>query len=214
MSAKLILYILLLLCINLLSISRWKKFRIAEKLIAVLIFITVFAEVIAAYAVQRWHNNMPIYHVYTPLEFFLISLYFNYSIKAFRRKNFGVLLGVIGVLLSFCNTLFLQKITTINSYFLMFEGTVIIGYCLLSFHQILMDEERLPYRFAHFWMTVCFMIFWSATFTCWGIYTVVEQDNSLFVSIFNKLLAVANFTFYLGIASIFLFYKKLIPSGG
>jgi hypothetical protein len=213
MIATLCAYFLLLLSINLLSIIRWKHFGVAEKAVAILIGVTVISEALSTFASYRWHNNLTVYHIYSPVEFFLISLYFNYSIVAFRKRNIGVLVGASGVIFSLFNTLFIQRITTINSYFLLFEGTAIIIYCLLSFHQILMDEEQLPYRFAHFWITICFLIYWSSTFTGWGIYTVLHWKDSTVSTIFNKVLAAANFTFYLGIGLVFLRYKKLIPSG-
>jgi hypothetical protein len=76
-----------------------------------------------------------------------------------------------------------------------------------------MNDEHVPYRFAHFWLTICFLIYWSSTFTGWGIYTVLNLKDSVIAAIFDQVLKVANFIFYIGIASIFIFYKKLIPSG-
>jgi hypothetical protein len=76
-----------------------------------------------------------------------------------------------------------------------------------------MDEDHLPYQFAHFWITLCFLVYWSTTFTGWGIYTVLNQQDFVLNPIFDKVLTVANFSFYLGIAAIFVLYKKLTPSG-
>ena len=207
-------YFILLGIINILSVWQWKALAKEDKIIALLIGLTTIEEIIAALASHKFQNNLWVFHIYSPIEFFLISLYFNYCIRTFRKKKIGLGIGLFGIVLAICNTLFIQKITTINSYYLLFEGSLVIIYCLLSFHQILMDEERLPYRFAHFWITICFIIYWSSTFTGWGIYNVLDKDEFLLNPIFDKVLAAANFAFYLGLSAVFIFYKKLIPSGG
>jgi hypothetical protein len=43
---------------------------------------------------------------------------------------------------------------------------------------------------------------------------VLDSEEFVLNPIFDKVLAAANFTFYLGISTVFIFYKKLIPSGG
>lgn len=175
-------------------------------------FTTFVNEVSAFIAAVLWHNNLPLYHIFSPIEFFLTSLYFNCSISYFRKRNVGVIVGIIGVAVSILNILFFQNITTVNSYFLLFEGTVIIIYCLLSLHQILLDEEHLPYRFAHFWITLCCLIYWSSTFTGWGLYAVLSEEDIKLVAFFDKVLTAANFILYIGIGTTLVLYKRLIPT--
>ena len=88
---------------------------------------------------------------------------------------------------------------------------MVIIYCLLSLHQILLDQEHLPYRFAHFWITVCCLIYWSVTFTGWGLFEML-QDDKIVVMFFDKILTVANFIFYIGIGTTLALYKRLIPT--
>ncbi len=207
------IYYFLLISISVLGLYQWRLFGRAEKIIVILVATTLVAEAFALYASYKWRNNLPVYHLFSPIEFLLISLYFNYSIKSFRTRHIGLAAGAVGILISLVNTCYFQKATTINSYFLLFEGTSVIIYALLSFHQILLDEEHLPYPFAQFWITICFLIYWSATFTGWGIYAMLDQKEFVLNPIFRKVLAAANYAFYLGIGAIFLRYKKLIPSG-
>ncbi|MEO6833611.1 MAG: hypothetical protein ABI378_13490 [Chitinophagaceae bacterium] len=176
--------------------------------------LTLLVEPTAYFASQRWHNNMPIYNIFSPIELFLVSLYFNYAVTYLRRRNLGIIIGGAGIVLSILNTIFLQPIDTINSNFLLFESTTIIIYCLLALHQILLDEEHLPYRYAHFWITLCFLLFWSATFTGWGFYALLLPTDKSIISLFDKILTTANFIFYLGIGTVLmlLLKHKLIPT--
>lgn len=212
MDYQLYAYFALLGTVNLIFGIRWRRLSLPERIIAVLMLVTLSAESLALYADLHCRNSFAVYHVYNPVQFFLVSAYFNRSIIFFRKHHIGLIAGGIGVLLSVLNTLFLQDIRTTNSYFLLFEGTAIIIYCLLALRQILLDEEHLPYRFALFWLTVCFLIYWSITFTEWGFLAITEEHDTAVFTIFDTLLVVANFTFYSGIGLIAGFYPHLIPS--
>jgi hypothetical protein len=206
------IYILILVSVNVIGAIRWKVLAKGEKIMAILMLITLISEPIALFANIRLRNNLPVYHIFNPIEFLLISLYFNCSLRYFRKKNIGLIAGITGVVLSVLNTLFIQRITTINSFFLLFEGTAIIIYCLLSIHQLLLNEEHLPYRFAHFWITLCCLIYWSSTFTGWGLYAILSISDGAVLTYFSMILTAANFIFYLGIATTLVLYKRLIPT--
>jgi hypothetical protein len=172
---------------------------------------TWISETISFYAARRWHNSLPVSHVYSPLEFLLLSLYFNYSIEYFRKRNLGLIIGLAGIPVSVLNTLLFQPLLTINSNFLLFEGTVVIIYCLILFGSLL-KEDHMPYRHVSFWMAMFNLILWSSTFTGWGMYEFLREDD-IIMRYFDPILTTANFVFYLGIGATLAFYKKLIPSG-
>ena len=212
MTIKWCLYLLLLLSINVLAIIKRKNLATADRILALFMTITFLEESLSFLLATKKHNNFPLFHISGPVEFLFTSLYFNYAIRFFRKRNIGIIIGSAGVVLSLFNTAYYQHTTTINSNFLLFEGTVIIIYCLLSFHQILLDETRLPYRFASFWFTICFLTYWTTTFTGWGVYALLDQQDSVIIYTFGIILAAINFIYYTGIALVFLFYKKLIPA--
>jgi hypothetical protein len=90
---------------------------------------------------------------------------------------------------------------------------VFIILALLVFYQILLDEDHLPYRFAHFWIALCIIVYWGATFTGWGAFAAVQIKMGAFGTLFGNVVRSINYLFYLGLAAIFYQYKKLIPSG-
>jgi hypothetical protein len=207
------LYYVLLFATACICLLRYRQLSLADKMILVLLIFTIIQEV-ASYVMILFHrNNIWLSHIYSPIELALLSLYFNYSIYLFRKRNIGFIIAGLGIVLSISNTLLYQKTTTFNSFFLLLEGTIIIMYCLLSFHQILLDEEQPPHHFAHFWITVCFILYWGVTFTGWGVYASIKDQKLVLNDIFSIVVKVANYVFYTGLLLIFLCYKKLTPSG-
>ena len=192
--------------------KRIKDLGLAERFLAILMWTTFFVETVATMKFYLKSNSQPVYHVFSPIEFMLMCLYFNYSIRFFKRHNLGWYLGFLGVLFSIINTLVLQKMTSINSNFLIWEGAAIIACCFISLHQILLDEEQLPYRFANFWFTVCFCFFWGTTFTGWGMTSVLDSNSREINKVVGIVFTTSNFIYYGGLAATFFYYKKLIPS--
>jgi hypothetical protein len=213
MPLNLVIYFLLLSFTTLTAYKQLRHLSNADKIIALLLAVALVEEIVAFMAMRLHGNNLWLSHIYCPLELLLVSLYFDKSIKLFHRYRIGVAVGLSGLLLAAINSIFIQSLETMNSYFLLFEGCIIIMFSLLSYHQILMDEEKLPYQFAQFWISTCFLLFWSATFTGWGVYNVVKQDDFILNPIINKVVAAANYSFYIGLMIVFIRYKKLRPSG-
>jgi hypothetical protein len=140
-------------------------------------------------------------------------MYFDRSVGFKRPYRFGLFVSAGGVILSLINTLFFQPYDQINSYFLLFEGCAIIGLCLLSFYRLLIREDVMPGKMVHFWITICFLFYSSLTYANLGLYGKIVGHDNQFAKIFSWTLLGANLLFYLGIAFVFLRYKKLIPSG-
>jgi len=209
-----IIYLTVLFITVGLAIYRWRILSTADRFMCLLLFATLIAEGFSNF-LARTGNNFLTYHFYTPIELFLISLYFDRSIR-FRRPYFiGLIVGISGIILSIINTSYFQPYDQFNSYILLLDACVIVIFCFLSFYRLLIKEDAVPVKMAHFWLTICFLFFSSFTFVFYGLYgTLVGQDhNSRLAYIFNYALWFSNLFLYIGIAIVFIRYKKLIPSG-
>jgi hypothetical protein len=209
-------YVIYYLLVTVTTVVCWLCFaqqHKADKIISILMLVTLVEEIVSYCVLKVNKSNLPVYHFYSPVEFLLISLYFNYSLELFYKWNIGIIMGGLGIIFGAANTLFIQNLNSINSYFLLFEGTIIIAYCLMAFHQILLDEEHLPYRFANFWIAAFLLLYWGITFTGWGVYASTYNHKFALNTMFIQLLKISNYLFYAGLAVVFLSYKKLIPSG-
>jgi hypothetical protein len=208
-----ILYQLLLLITAGYAVYRWELLSNADRWICVLLCLTLVQECIAGHLLFTYRNNFFTYHIYTPIELFVIVNYFVRSIGLGNSEYTGVWLGIAGIMLSLINSLLLQSFYQINSYYLLFEGLVVLGFCLISFYRLLIKDDVVPGRMVHFWITICFLFYWSLTYANLGLYGAQVGKNSLLTKIFDVTLYSANLLFYFGIALVFVRYKKLIPSG-
>lgn len=207
------LYLALLICTLGISLYRWKFLSKADRWICLLLLITIIQENIANYFYQKFGNNLITYHFYTPVELCLIVLYFNSSLRLGNSMVFGGFAVLICIALALINVIFFQPLSSFNSYYLLFEGCIVIGLCLLSLYKLLIREEVIPNKMVHFWFIICFLFYWSLTYANFGLYSESVKVGGTVDAIFNWALYFANYLFYLGIAIVFIRYKKLIPSG-
>lgn len=206
--------LLLVLCFSTIAtFSRWRLLSSADRWIPVLVCAAFLQECIAAYLTRARMNNYPSYHVYTPIEVAIICMYFDRSMRFRSKYVIGSAIAVVSVVLSVFITLNLQPLKMYNSYFLLYEGCLVIVFCLLSFYKLLIRDDVIPGKMAHFWLTICFLLYWSLLFANLGIFARIPQDQTTFRTILIWTLYCANILFYLALATIVLRYKKLIPSG-
>lgn len=207
------LYVPLLFITFCIAVVQWKKLSKADRWICLLLIISFIQECVARYYHVKYRNNFPTFHVYTPIELSIIIIYFNSSIGFIKHRYFELSTFAICGILGFLNTRYIQSLYQFNSYYLLFEGCVVIGLCMLSFYRLLIREDIVPGRMAHFWFIICFLFYWSLTYANFGLYGAQLNSETIVATIFNFTIQAANFLFYIGIATIFLRYKKLIPSG-
>lgn len=212
-SARFIIYLIFLLTAFFTGASKWKIFARTDRWLVLLMGITIVQEACAYFFSMRFRSNLITYHVYSPVEFFIICSYFNGTVRLLKRRHAGIIIGVAGIVIAVLNTLLLQPLSSINSYYLLFEGCLIIILCQFSLLQILMNEEANPYRLMSFWITVCFLFYWSITFAGWGLYGILVQRHLTAGPVVDMVLYLSNLIFYIVIACIFFNYSRLIPSG-
>lgn len=212
MAIVLVPYLILLLTANIICFSRWQMLSRADRVLSSLLAAAFLYESSSFVCVQIYGKNAFLSHFYSPLEFLLISLYFNYSLRTFRGWA-GIVTGLLGVVFSIINTVVWEPLSGSNFQFLLFESAAVIMYCLVAFHQVLKTESLSPYRFAMFWIATCFVLFWGATFMSWGMAPYIHAREGLLQVLHNYVLAFAAYLLYIGLALIFWRYKSLIPSG-
>lgn len=194
------------------SIYRWRILGKADKWMCILLITTLIQECLSRWLAFKG-NNFIMFHIYAPVELFLISLYFDRSIRFRKPYVVSIVVGISGIILGVINTIYLQSYKQINSYMLLLEACVILSFCMLSFYRLLIREDIVPVKMAHFWLTICFLFYCSLTFAVIGLYGALVGANNTLAKIFDLTLYIANLLLYSGIAVVFIRYKKLIPSG-
>lgn len=167
-------------------------------------------ELSAIFAIVLFGQNMPLYGIYSLIEFGLLALYFNYSIDILKSHNIGLIIGGLGIILGILNIIFKQPLNKFNSYFLYLEGTVVICLSFLSFLRIfyLSDDLRLV-RLRHFWFSFILCSFWTTTFLFWGLFDYFYKSGSKWSWLIDSSVNIISCLTYLAFAIVFWRYPKL-----
>jgi hypothetical protein len=163
-------YLLTILIAFVAGVYNFKALDRAAKSIVILLIITFITECVAQYVAQKYHNNLPVYNFFNPIELFFYCIYFNFSVDVFKRKNIGWYIGGLAIVLGLINVI-VRSVFLFNSYYLLFEGLVVIAMSLFALFRLLIKNDSLKFTlYAHFWFPVIFLMFWSVTFLNWGLY--------------------------------------------
>lgn len=166
---KLIVYLLLLLLALLIYLSRYHRLEPPLKMITCYLAVTFFCEVWAAGLSWYQHNNMPAYHLYSPLSLVCIAMYYHYLLPVFRRYHIGYYVAATGIFFATFNTLFLQPLQELDSNMVLFSGLCIIAMALYAVYIMLTREHRPVSRNIHFWLSLIWIIYWNSTYFIWAL---------------------------------------------
>ena len=201
---------LMLLLAMISSIIRFKEADTSSRLLCYLLCLSFLTEALAYFAAKRFHNNIPVYTVFSLFELMLTSLYFNYCIDIFYKYRIGVYIGIVGFILGVLNIIFLQSISRINSNFLFFEGIVIIAMAFTLFARLVMKHDTLRIKaYHHFWFAVILTFYWCSNFFNLSLYQQIIFAHKPIALLLNMLNFIVNIITYLSIAIVFLLYPKM-----
>lgn len=157
-------------------------------------------------------NNLFLYHIYSPLQFLLISLYYSYSAGRSSAQKWGWIIGSLGIVISILNSIYLQPLQELNTHFVVLESFLIIGMSLLAFYRLLISDDISIFKMPHFWFSSIFLVFWSFTFFYWLVGAFIFRampGNTMWL---KMMIWFINIITYFAIATVFLSYKKMKPA--
>lgn len=196
------------------GLLRIKRIDTASKYIIILLACTLVSEYLASLFTRKYNNNMPVYHVYAPVQLFIVCLYFNYSIGKFRQRHIGWYIGVASCIISILNTVFIQHMDTLNSHYLLFTGFVIISMSMYAFYEILENDDIGVPNNPHFWFSFILLFFWSTTYVTWALYRILSKRMFELAFYVGNILLNISTLMYLGFGLVFIFYPKNIKKIG
>ncbi len=186
------------------GLLRHKQIDYPSKVLVLLLAVTLISETTSIYVGWKYNNNMPVFHIFSPIELFIISIYFNRSIDYFSKHNIGIYIGLTGLFLSTLNTVFIQDIKTLNSYFLLFEGFCIIFMSLFSYRQMFEDIEMNVMHNPHFWYSSIFLFISGTTYSSWALYSFIGVRMIEIMPFLNTLITLISTTAYVSMGILFL----------
>ncbi|UTW61857.1 hypothetical protein KFE98_17860 [bacterium SCSIO 12741] len=146
----------------------WVLYGRLDKPLRWLSWLMVVSAVTALIAHLLWKekiNNLPILHVYTNLEFLMLSLYFYWRLKPMLSPRVLILIILFFFGYSLVNSFFFQHIYENNSNARALESILLIFFSLLLFYKFIREArivrlEQTP----EFWINSAVLLYFSGSF--------------------------------------------------
>jgi hypothetical protein len=158
----------------------------------------------------RKHNGMFLYHIYIPLEYAFISIYFtgfwNGSVKKNIIKWSSVIFLFFSIFISI-KIIPVQKLPSIQSNVESILITILASFTLIN---IPIDEGKPIFYIPAFWICIGFILFYAGDFIINGTYNIIQKDNVKLAARLNETMNyIFNYLFYLLLTIGFLCSKAI-----
>lgn len=169
--------------------------------VPILLLLTFVAQMFMYYWSKEYKNNALIAHIFNPIQFLVLMIFFNHNFKEHWEKKVVFYLAGAMLLYGLINTLFLQNTKTLPSNFLVVSNLLLI---ILSVNLFLQKLDSVSTKVNIFKEPV-FLI--SIGILCFNVFSFLYFLLSNFL--FEKNLSVKNLIFIL-IFSNFLYYTIIL----
>lgn len=143
-----------------------------------LICMSILTELLVFWLNTINHSYNFIYHIYVPLEYFLISLYFILNTKKITTKK--IITYSIPVYFLVCLILsFLSSFQKHPGLQINLEGLLLIAWSIITIFSIEVKVNTVITSLPVFWICVALLIYHSGIFTFTGIYNYILENKSL-----------------------------------
>lgn len=183
----------------------------STKIFSTYIFVTFIVEIIGMYSLKFAsikHISIPIYNIYTLLEFLLFSLYFQNILQSKKIKSFifftiPVILLVLIVMITF-------ELISQNKMFLI---TIIfyVIYSILYFRDLLYQEKNV-FENPNFWIVTGILFFNAGFFFLTGFISYISSNNNILASKLFTINYLLNIIYYSLVTYGFICQRRLAKS--
>ena len=172
----------------------WTSFKIHSKSVrwfTYFISISFGIQITAEWQAHNSETNLPLLHLYTLLEFIILSIFYKKILK--NEINFQkwvtFIILIIGLLI-IANTYFLQPLTTFNSNAKTLTQIIFITYAIIYYFSIL-NKRTTPNPIINL-LNAAILLYYAGSFFIFMfsnvLLTNLEEDTQLLFWIFNSLL--------------------------
>lgn len=114
------------------------------KCITLYLIVSVLTQLLSLILWTQKINNLPLLHIYTLVEFFLLLIFYYKILSAFIPKLFFYLLTILFITTASFDSLVIEGFFAFNTYTRSFEAFVFILFALIWFLKILSEENESP----------------------------------------------------------------------
>ncbi|MFK8105333.1 MAG: hypothetical protein AB8G15_22665 [Saprospiraceae bacterium] len=185
----------------LVALLNWKNLNHAQRLLSNLVFVAVLTELFAYLLARMEVNNLFISHIFTIVEYLLLSLIYRKALSSVIPTKVFNLTMLLFLLYATFNGIWVESLTKFNGLSRAVSSLIILFYALAYFYKLLKEVKikRLETE-ALFWLSVGLLLYFSAnffififsnyiqpsvklSFTFWGIHAILNITRYIFYTI-------------------------------
>lgn len=169
------LYLFIILVGAVYGLYRFRILNAPFRLLALYLALVFVSELSTRFFAYYIGSSNPNYHVLIPLQIIFYILFFTQTLGFSKHKtHFLYAAGVIAILLSIANTLFIQPFFSMPSNSITLLALLVIALTLLQFKEMLTNVEQLTLgKNAIFWFCIGGLIFYSITFFLFSMFNPI-----------------------------------------
>jgi hypothetical protein len=133
--------------------------------IAFYLILSIIFQVVSFITARRFHtNNLPYLHLYTILEFSVISWFYYLFLGAFVKSKLIWSMALGFAIFAIINAFFIQSIFEINTFARGLESILVVFYCILAFYKMLQSLEATNVeKSPQFWINAGFLLYFAGS---------------------------------------------------
>lgn len=155
-------YLFCLMVPVVIGMKAFRRLTRSLQIIWILMAVTLISELAAGLAGFFFGNNLWIYHLYTPVSFWLTAVYYNHRLPFFRKYRLGYLVGAAGILVELVDTFRFHSYDQMDSYAILVTAVCGLVMVLLEIGRCFLDDKGAMIRNPYFQISMLFGFFWSS----------------------------------------------------
>ena len=154
-------------------------------------------------------NTMPIGHIYIPVSFIVLSVFYVKILQGFVSKRVLIVLIVSFIIFSILNFTFIQKITKFPNILGSISAILILLFSIMLFMKIMVESkiEKL-FKEPIIWVNSGVLLYYSANLFFYALFNYSLKHSVEFAKFTVNLFSAFNLIFYLLIAIGFFLTRK------
>lgn len=163
---------------TIIAVIKFKSVKAYAPAILAYIGLAIFFEILSRTLYEKGINNLPYLHLYTALEFGIVSAFYFHSLRrSFKPK---LLYAIVIVFFAFAivNAAFFEGFYRYNAYTRALESLIIITFTLLFYFQML-DELAIqePTASPDFWFATGFLLYFAGSFVLFTLSNILASQS-------------------------------------
>jgi hypothetical protein len=170
------------LIVGIYAVMVYKKLPREIKYFSWFIFLSCVVQLIASILFYHKQNNLMVLHFYTPVGFLFLIGFYNQIFDGLIRQKMLIIIGVLFLIYSVINSVFVQDIYSFNTYALSIEAILVVIFSLTSFAFLMNDivrQKRTDIIRSINWINAGLFIYYSSSILVFYFGNIINSFSKL-----------------------------------